>query len=78
MVDSLFIDTDCYTPMGKLNRRDKATPEDSMRKAYIDGKWIPIKPTKLVRDGRTKGLMMGVVKGEYVPYKKVGPVKIPE
>ena len=78
MVDSLFIDTDCYTPMGKLNRRDKATPEDSMRKAYIDGEWIPIKPTKLVRDGKTKGVMMGVVKGKYVPYKKVGPVSIPE
>lgn len=49
-----------------------------MRKAYIDGKWIPIKPVKVIKGGKTRGQMMGVVNEEYIPYKKVGPVKIPK
>ena len=63
--------------MAKYTKREKATPEASMRKAYIDGEWIPIKPVKVIKGGKTRGQMVGVVNGEYIPYKKVGPVKIP-
>ena len=49
-----------------------------MRKAYIDGRWIPIKPVKVIKGGKTRGQIMGVVNGEHIPYKKVGPVKIPK
>ena len=64
--------------MIKYNTREKATPEDAMRKAYIAGKWIPIKPGKVIKGGKTRGQLMGVVNEEYIPYKKVGPVKIPK
>ena len=49
-----------------------------MRKAYIDGKWVSVKPTRVIKGGKTRGQIMGVVNGKYIPYKKVGPVKIPK
>ena len=51
----------------------KATPEDSMRKILRDGKWIPIKPVLYI--GKTNQIC-GFVDGLYIPYKKVGPVKV--
>ena len=41
------------------------------------GNGISIKPVKVIKGGKTRGQMVGVVNGEYIPYKKVGPVKIP-
>ena len=64
--------------MAIFNKTEKAKPEDSMRKAYIDGRWIPIKPVKVIKGGKTRGQIVGVVNGEHIPYKKVGPVKIPK
>ena len=64
--------------MIKYNTQEKATPEDSMRKAYMDGKWVSVKPTRVIKGGKTRGQIMGVVNGKYIPYKKVGPVKIPK
>jgi len=52
---------------------EKAKPEDSMRKIYRDGKWIPVKPTLYV--GKTSKIC-GFVNGLYIPYQHVGPVKI--
>lgn len=53
-----------------FNRETKAKPEDSMRKILRDNKWIPIKPVLY------SGKICGFVDGLYVPYKKVGPVKV--
>ena len=53
-----------------FNRETKAKPEDSMRKILRDGEWIPIKPVLY------SGKICGFVDGLYVPYKKVGPVKV--
>ncbi len=53
-----------------FNREAKAKPEDSMRKIFQDNEWIPIKPVL------HSGKICGFIDGLYVPYKKVGPVKV--
>jgi len=73
---SLFIIT--HSLVAIFNKTEKAKPKDSMRKAYIDGKWVPIKPTMVITGGKTKGQIMGMVNGKYIPYKKIGPITIPK
>ena len=41
-----------------------------MRKIYRNGEWIPIKPVLY------KGIMCGNIDGKYIPYSKIGPVKV--
>jgi len=57
----------------KSKSRDKAKPEDSMRKILRAGKWVPVKPILYV--GKTSKIC-GFVDGLYIPYKLVGPVKV--
>ena len=54
----------------KIRGEDKEKPEDSMRKIYKNGEWIPIKPVLY------KGIMCGNIDGKYIPYSKIGPVKV--
>ena len=54
----------------KIRGGEKAKPEDSMRKIYKDGEWIPVKPVLY------KGIICGCISGQYIPYRKIGPVKI--
>ena len=54
----------------KIRIEVKAKPEDSMRKILRDGEWIPIKPVLY------SSKICGFIDGLYVPYKKVGPVKV--
>ena len=64
--------------MANFNKTEKAKPEDSMRKAYIDGKWVSIKPTRVIKGGKARGQIMGIVNGKYIPYKKIGPINTPK